>query len=119
MRDGVGPISTGRGGTNLGFSDNGAVILDNPGALVNVANNGLFEIGADVVTSQVHYTDNKPNDAQSAIRPIPVPNIAYIRRSRDKRWAWGLGVFGPQGFGASYQFQNSFAGPQHYKSFDA
>jgi len=119
VRDGVGPISTGRGGTNLGFADNGAIILDNPGALVNVANNGLFELGADVVTSQVHYTDNKPNDAQSAIRPIPVPNIAYIRRSRDKRWAWGLGVFGPQGFGASYEFQNSFAGPQQYKSFAA
>ncbi|HUY91955.1 MAG TPA: outer membrane protein transport protein [Pirellulales bacterium] len=119
IRDGVGPISTGRGGTNLGFADNGAVILDNPGALVNVANNGLFEIGADTVISQVHYTDNKPNDAQSAVRPIPVPNIAYIRRSKDKRWAWGLGVFGPAGFGASYNFQNSFAGPQQYRSFDA
>jgi long-subunit fatty acid transport protein len=119
VRDGVGPISTGRGGTNLGFADNGAIILDNPGALVNVANNGLFELGADVVTSQVHYTDIKGNNAQSAIRPIPVPNIAYIRRSKDKRWAWGLGIFGPQGFGASYQFQNSFAGPQQYKSFAA
>ena len=119
IRDGVGPISTGRGGTNLGFADNGAVILDNPGALVNVANNGLLELGVDTVISQVHYTDNKPNDVQSAVRPIPTPNIAYIRRSKDKRWAWGLGVFGPQGFGASYNFQNSFAGPQQYRSFDA
>lgn len=119
IRDGVGPISTGRGGTNLGFADNGAVILDNPGALVNVANNGMLELGVDTVISQVHYTDNKPNDVQSAIRPIPTPNIAYIRRSKDKRWAWGLGVFGPQGFGASYQMQNSFAGPQRYRSFDA
>lgn len=119
IRDGVGPISTGRGGTNLGFADNGAVILDNPGALVNVANNGLFEVGVDTVISQVHYTDAKPNDVQSAVRPIPTPNIAYIRRSKDKRWAWGLGIFGPQGFGASYNFQNSFAGPQQYRSFDA
>lgn len=119
VRDGIGPISTGRGGTNLGFADNGAVILDNPGALVNVANDGLLELGVDTVISQVHYTDNKPNDVQSAIRPIPTPNIAYIRRSKDKRWAWGLGVFGPAGFGASYEFQNSFAGPQQYKSFDA
>jgi long-subunit fatty acid transport protein len=119
VRDGVGPISIGRGGTNMGFADNGAVILDNPGALVNVANNGLFEFGVDTLISQVHYTDVKPNDVQSAIRPIPIPELAYIRRSKDKRWAWGLGVFGPQGFGASYQFQNSFAGPQHYKSFDS
>ncbi|HEV3005593.1 MAG TPA: hypothetical protein VGX78_14100, partial [Pirellulales bacterium] len=42
VRDGVGSISTGRGGTNLGFADNGAILLDNPGAMVNVANNGLI-----------------------------------------------------------------------------
>ncbi len=119
VRDGVGPISIGRGGTNLGFADNTAIIMDNPGALVNVANDGMFEFGADTVVSQVHYTDVKPNDVQSAIRPIPIPDIGYIRRSKDKRWAWGLGVFGPQGFGASYEFQNSFAGPQQYKSFAA
>ena len=30
VRDGVGAISTARGGTNLGFADNAAIILDNP-----------------------------------------------------------------------------------------
>jgi long-subunit fatty acid transport protein len=119
VRDGVGAIAAGRGGTNMGFADNGAIILENPGALVNVADNGLLDLGVDTIISQVHYTDLKPNDAQSAIRPMPAPEIAYIRRSRNRRWAWGIGLFSPAGFGASYQFQNSFAGPQQYKSFDA
>lgn len=119
VRDGLGAISGGRGGTNIGFADNGAVLYDNPGSLVNVAGNGLADIDVDTIIPQVHYTDAKPNDVQSHIRPVPVPELAYIKRSRDKQWAWGIGAFGPAGFGASYDMQNSFAGPQLYKSFDA
>lgn len=118
IRDGLGAISGGRGGTNIGFADNGAVIYDNPGALVNVANNGLIDLDVDTVIAQVHYTDPKPNNVNSAVRPIPTPNLAYIQRSRNRRWAWGLGAFAPAGFGASYEFQNSFAGPQKYQALD-
>ena len=106
----------GRGGTNLGFADNGAIIYDNPGALVNAAGNGLVDLEVDTVIPQLHYTDAKPNDARSHTRPLPTPQLAVIRRSRDGNWAWGLGVFTPAGFGAAYDFQNSFAGPQLYKS---
>lgn len=118
IRDGLGAISGGRGGTNIGFADNGAVIYDNPGALVNVANNGLLDLDVDTVVAQVHYTDPKPNNVNSAVRPIPTPEIGYIQRSRNRQWAWGVGAFAPAGFGASYQMQNSFAGPQKYQSFD-
>lgn len=116
VRDGVGAISAGRGGTNLGFADNGAVLLDNPGALVNVSGNGLFEADVDTVTTQIHYTDPKPNDVYSKVRPFPAPELSYLRKSKDGDWAWGVGVFAPAGFAASYDMQNSFAGPQNYKS---
>jgi long-chain fatty acid transport protein len=119
VRDGLGAISGGRGGTNIGFADNGAVLYDNPGSLVNVGGNGLLDLDVDTIIPQVHYTDTKPNDVQSHIRPVPVPELAYIKRSKDKQWAWGIGIFGPAGFGAAYDMQNSFAGPQLYKSFDA
>ncbi|HJT31848.1 MAG TPA: outer membrane protein transport protein [Pirellulales bacterium] len=119
IRDGIGAISGGRGGTNMGFADNGAVLLDNPGALVNVGGNGLLDLDVDTITSQVHYTDPKPNNVYSHVRPIPIPDVAYIKRSKDRRWAYGIGFFGPAGFGAAYDFQNSFAGPQLYKSFGA
>lgn len=118
IRDGLGAISEGRGGTNIGFADNGAILYDNPGALVNVAGNGLADVDVDTVIPQVHYTDTKPNNAYSAVRPIPTPELAFIQRSRDRQWAWGIGAFAPAGFGASYQFQNSFAGPQKYQSLD-
>lgn len=118
IRDGLGAISGGRGGTNIGFADNGSIIYDNPGALVNVAGNGLLDLDVDTVIPQVHYTDSKPNNVYSAVRPIPTPNLAFIQRSRSRQWAWGIGAFAPAGFGASYQMQNSFAGPQKYQSLD-
>jgi long-subunit fatty acid transport protein len=118
VRDGLGAISGGRGGTNIGFADNGAVLYDNPGSLVNVAGNGLADIDVDTIIPQVTYTDIKPNNVNSAVRPVPTPELAFIKVSKDKQWAWGVGAYAPAGFGASYQFQNSFAGPQKYQSFD-
>lgn len=119
IRDGIGAISSGRGGTNLGFADNGVVLLDNPGAMVNVRGNGLFDAGVDTVISQIHYTDPKPNNVYNKLRPFPVPELSYIRKSKNGRWAWGIGMFAPAGYAASYDMQNSFAGPQVYKSTGA
>ncbi len=101
VMDGVGPISTGRGGTNQGFADNAAIILDNPAAMVNVAGDGLAEIGIDTVIPVVNYSDPY-NNVQSKIRPLPLPNIGYIKKSASGQWAWGIGAFVPSGFGASY-----------------
>src|ERR1700730_6080053 len=116
VRDGVGPISTGRGGTNQGFADNAAIILDNPGAMVNVAGNGLAELGADTVITEVHYT-NPLNDVYSKSRPLPMPVLGYIQKSDDERWAVGIGAFAPAGFGASYGVMNqALLGPNLYKS---
>src|SRR5215469_15717146 len=86
ISDGLGAISLGRGGTNIAFADNGAVINDNPGALVNVAGNGLLDLETDTVITQLHYTDPKPNNVQSHTRPVPTPNLGFIKRSKDGRW---------------------------------
>ncbi len=104
VRDGLGPISGGRGGTNQAFADNAAVIIDNPAGMMNVAGNGLAEIGIDTVIPVVDYSDPY-NDVQSKIRPLPLPNLGYIRKV-DDRWAWGIGAFVPAGFGASYGVMN-------------
>ena len=103
--DGVGPISGGRGGTNQGFSDNAAIILDNPAGMMNVAGEGLAELGIDTVTPVVNYSDPY-NDVQSKVRPLPLPNLGYIRKSANGQWAWGIGAFVPAGFGASYGVMN-------------
>lgn len=100
VRDGVGPISGGRGGTNVAFADNAAIILDNPAGMMNVAGTGLAEIGVDTCISIVDYSD--PYDSvRSHVRPLPMPNLGIIRKI-DDRWAWGFGAFVPAGFGANY-----------------
>ncbi len=116
IRDGLGPISTGRGGTNQGFADNAAIILDNPGSLVNVKGTGLAEVGADTVITSVDYS-NSFNDVTSKIRPLPMPILGYVQKSEDCRWAWGIGAFAPAGFGASYgDLNNPLIGSNLYKS---
>lgn len=118
IRDGVGPISGGRGGTNQAFADNAAILLDNPGALVNVEGNGLGEFGADTSVVQVQY-NNPLSGSVSHVRPLPMPVLGYIRKSENGCWAWGIGAFVPAGFGAAYgQLQSPALGglPANYRS---
>lgn len=116
IRDGLGPISTGRGGTNQAFADNATIILDNPGSLVNVAGNGLAEVGADTVITQVQY-GNPINGVVSHVRPLPMPVLGYIKKSENGCWAFGIGAFVPAGFGAAYgQMISPVMGPTEYRS---
>jgi long-subunit fatty acid transport protein len=117
VRDGVGPISTGRGGTNQGFADNSVIILDNPAGMVNVDNCGLGEMGVDTVITTADYTDSFGNDVNAKIRPLPAPVLGIIKKSYDGRWALGLGAFAPAGFGVSYGVvDNPFTGPTLMRS---
>ena len=120
VRDGVGAISTGRGGTNIGHSDTGAIILDNPAGMVNVEGSGLFEIGVDGLITDLDYSDPE-NDTHAEFRPMALPELAYIRKSGDGNWAFGLGIFAPAGFGATWELDNALFGPDEhgYKSLGA
>ena len=115
---GLGAISMGRGGTNLGFADNGAIINDNPGAMSNVAGDGLFDASADALITDLHYSDPQNNDVAGKTRPFVTPSIGYIRKIDDTNWTWGIGAFVPAGFGADYTMdtQPPIPGPQQYKS---
>jgi long-chain fatty acid transport protein len=116
VRDGVGPISIGRGGTNLGFADNAAMINDNPAAMVNMAGSRMFELGVDTLITDIHYAD-ADNDVYAANRPLPVPQGGYIWRDPCGNYAYGLGVFAPAGFTASYQMDHPIFGRQRYRSW--
>lgn len=116
IRDGIGAISIGRGGTNQGFADNGAILLDNPAGMMNVCGDGLCDIGIDTLATDIHYTDADPNDTLAYVRPLPLPMFSYIRRSPDSDWAWGIGGFVPGGFEANYNMINPIVGPAAYKA---
>ncbi len=121
IRDGVGAISGGRGGTNLGFADNGAIILDNPGALVNICGNGWAELGADALFTDLTYTDPDNPRVDASDNPFPMGQLSLIRKMPSGNVAFGLGAFSVAGFSPKYTLNGPFPllGPQTYKSVGA
>ena len=121
IRDGVGAISASRGGTNLGFADNGSIILDNPGAMVNIAGCGLQELGADLLITDLTYSDPSNPQVNAANDAFPMGQLALVHRLADKDFAVGLGAFSQAGFATHYDMNGPvpFAGPRVYKSVGA
>lgn len=115
MLNGVSPRSIGRGGTNLGFADNGAMLYDNPAAMVNLRGEGLLDVGADMLLGDYHYS-NPFNNSAADNSLFPLPQISLVRKTDDGQWAYGLGLFVPAGFAETYDLQNPLFGPQRYKS---
>lgn len=114
VRDGIGAISIGRGGTNIAFADNGAVLNDNPAGLANFQGRFFAELSMDTVITKLKYTDTD-NYTHSSTQPFPVPEAALYWRSADRNWAAGVGFFAPAGFCASYQLNNPVFGPGEHR----
>ena len=121
LRDGIGARSTGRGGTNLGFADNGNIIVDNPGGMVNVNGSGLTELGLDVFFTDLTYADPDNARTEASHSPFPMGQISMIRKSKDGNVAYGFGVFSQAGFSTRYTLNGPMplVGPQVYKSVGA
>lgn len=118
IRDGIGAISIGRGGANLGFADNGAVIFDNPGGMTNIEGTGLMDLSVDTVICRLDYSDPDNPDADPSLNAYPLPMVGYVRRDPCSPWAWGIGVYVPAGFGSGYDL-NSDVGPANYMTLGA
>eukprot|EP00913_Durusdinium_trenchii_P028344 g26572.t1 len=118
VRDSVGAISSGRGGTNLGYADNGAILLNNPAAMVNIRGRMLSDFGIDTIVSDLDYADPE-NSRAAKYRAYPLPTFSYIERSEDSMFAAGIGVYAPAGFGAQWSLQNPILGRNRYESFAA
>lgn len=123
IRDGLGAISSGRGGTNIAHSDNGEILLDNPAALVNIEGSRLFEVSADLLITDLHYSESSVpgSDANALVRPMGLPQLAFIKKSADGQWAAGLGVYAPAGFGAEFDLAGpiQIPGTRRYRSLGA
>jgi long-subunit fatty acid transport protein len=120
IRDGLGAISCGRGGTNIAFADNGVVLYDNPAGLVNIEGCQMIDLGADLIFTDMKYAD--PDGADLAEHdPCPCGNLSVVRKSRDGCWAFGLGLYAPASFGTRYDMEGPtpFGGTRRYKSFGA
>jgi long-subunit fatty acid transport protein len=117
IRDSVEAISGGRGGTNIAHSDNGAVILSNPAGILNNDGNGLFEVGADTLFTDMTYSNPLNSGVSANDRPLALPMLSYFQKIPDSNWAAGIGIFAPAGFAAGWDLNNPVLGKQSYQSF--
>src|SRR5205085_10897747 len=117
-RDSMGATAGGRGGTNVANADTGTILLDNPAGMTNLDGCGLFEIGLTGLATHVHYAD-PINDTDNKFRPMALPEISWIHKGEGGRWAAGLGLFAPSGFGAEYNYTSPVFGPRKLESFGA
>jgi long-chain fatty acid transport protein len=121
MMDGVSPRSLSRGGTDIGFADNGGIIYDDPAAMVNINGQQMLDIGVNMLIVSNQFTNvTNPGGADSTTF-TPAPEIGIIRKSDDGVWAYGLGVFTPAGFSERYNMQGppQLPGEHEYESFAA
>lgn len=118
IRDSIGTISSGRGGTNLAATDNTTLIYDNPAALSQME--GLnWEFILDFLSTNITYKDPQ-NYEKAKSQVIPLPGIGGAYKNYKSRFAFGLGVFYPSGFAAEYKLVHGgnlpVYGMQTYKS---
>jgi long-subunit fatty acid transport protein len=121
MRDGLGAVSCGRGGTNIAAADNGVVLLDNPAGIVNINGCGMADLGVDLLFPDLSYCDPDNNRCAADGDPYPCGNLSLIRKSCGGCWAYGVGFYAPAAFGTRYELEGPapYVGPRLYKSFGA
>ncbi len=105
-----------RGGTNQGFADNGGIVFDNPGAMVNIDGTQMLDIGVDTLLVSGWYSDPQTRiDTMSTFTPLP--QISFIEKLADGDWAYGFGVFTPAGFAERFHLIGPDGSPHVYESF--
>ncbi len=116
VRDSIGPISSGRGGTNLAFSDNLSLINDNPSGLASIQ--GLrFDLDLDLLKTDIEYEDpQNDTSAKESIWPLPSAMVSWQFTEKPRPITVGLGFFLPAGFGAEYKLNHPVYGRQKYLS---
>lgn len=119
IRDGLGAISTGRGGTNIGHSDNIEIMLDNPAGMTNARVNGMLQWSADVLATELDYSDPENDNISGEVLPYPMGQVGGFHRDPSGNWAAGFGIFTPAGFGTQWDVNHPILGPQRQKSLGA
>jgi long-chain fatty acid transport protein len=121
VRDSLGARTTGRGGVNLGYSDTGVSIFDNPAAMSNIDGFTLSDFGFDVLFTDLNYGDPENPITSASNSPFPMGHFAFIKRTEIPGVTVGLGFFSNAGFSSKYQLTPvaPFSGVETYKAVGA
>lgn len=102
----VGPVSAGRGGTNVSHTDNGVLILDNPAGLVNMDEGVHLDMATEFIYPEVKYEDTFDSDySKHTVFILPTLSFVYKKNSESK-FAFGAGAFAPAGFSTEYHLDH-------------
>jgi long-chain fatty acid transport protein len=116
VRDSLGAISGGRGGTNLAFGDNLGLINDNPAGLSHVPGWRL-DLGADLLRIEVEYEDpTNDTSAEENIFALPLAAVSWQALEAPTPVTLGVGLFIPAGFGVEYELDNDIFGNRKYEA---
>lgn len=105
--DSIGVVSSGRGGTNIAHTDNGVLIHDNPAALVTMQSGKLLDLSGEFIYPEIRYEDAYDAD-NSKHEVFTIPSFSFVyKQAEDSRFAFGVGVFSPAGFGTEYRLEHN------------
>jgi long-chain fatty acid transport protein len=115
LRDSMGPVAAGRGGTNIASTDNGVLIHDNPAALTEM-NGQMLEVDLDFLSLAPTYSDPQNSGEDSDDSFVFIPSISYAKELEPGRLGVGFGVYSPAGFFTDYDLVHPVWGTQEYSS---
>jgi len=116
----------GRGGTNLAFSDNGVILMDNPAGMQGLidtcsCSKSFVDIGMVGLFTDLTYADADNPVNGAADNPTALGHLMIGRRISEDI-VIGFGAFAPAGFASDYNLQGppaALPGEQNYESFGA
>lgn len=101
VRDSLGAVSSGRGGTNVSHSDNLSILHDNPAGMTWFLSGLRFEFSGDFLHRTVEYRDlDDGDDANDRI--FVLPQISIAGKVPNSPLTLGLITTMPGGYGAEY-----------------
>ena len=124
LRDSMGPVAAGRGGTNIAHIDNCVLIHDNPAALTEM-NGQMIEVDLDFLSLAPTYQDSAAawgpfpavaNDEDGDDSFVFIPSVSYAQELEQGSLGVGFGVYSPAGFFTDYDLVHPLWGEQEYSS---
>ena len=106
---GYGAETTGRAGANLAVSDRSLALNTNPAGISQLQGRH-YSVNLSLLMPELESGNALNDSVAGENRTFPLPAVGYIRSRHDSPWAWGWGLVGQGGMGATFKDTNTFFG---------
>lgn len=119
LLESIGTTTTGRGATNIAYSDNGTMVHDNPAGLAKLKSDKI-EVTTELISFSMHYQDLQ-NDEEGKEPLCILPSLFYMKDFDEIPLGIGFGIFSSAGYSTDYNlahFDPNY-GVQKYYSYSS